>query len=125
MAGYCHCFDAADFTNWLGLFTDDGVFDRGERGVHRGKAQLREFLELIPVPDGTTRMMHFVSNEIIRVDGDQAHAMSYVLVVRPDGPRPLASWLAGRYEDHLVRQDGQWRFRHRKVLFDYVGEMSQ
>ena len=134
MARYCHYFDRADFENWLDLFTEDGAFELiGRSGSHNGKAALRAFTERIPVKDGTTQMMHIVSNEVIDFDSDtagqtdlsSARAMSYILVVRPDGARPLASWLAGRYEDHLLKQDGKWRFKTRRVHFDYLGELSQ
>jgi hypothetical protein len=32
--------------------------------------------------------------------------------------------LAGRYEDVLVKQDGQWRFKVRKIHFDISGDLG-
>lgn len=123
MANYCFYFDSAKFEQWVGLFTEDGVFDRGKYGVQHGRDELRAFTGKVPLSDGSPKLMHFVSNEIIRIEGDSARAESYILVVRPDGEGAVVNGLAGRYEDRLVRRDGRWLFHYRKVHFDYLGQM--
>lgn len=124
MANYCFHFDSANFEQWVGLFTEDGTFDRGDYGVQRGWAELRAFTEKFPLIDGSPKLMHFVANEVIRTDGDTARADSYILVVRPDNQGGVINGLAGRYEDQLVRQGGRWLFHYRRVHFDYMGRMK-
>ncbi|SPM38144.1 hypothetical protein BN2156_02180 [Mycobacterium numidiamassiliense] len=52
---------------------------------------------------------HNITTQSIEIDGDTAHAESYVIVVLigPDGGS--AQFITGRYLDRLERRDGQWR----------------
>ena len=118
LAWYCFHFDAGRFDDWLNLFTEDGVFDVSGVGRFVGRTQLRAFLKNVPVANGVPTMKHCVMNDIVRVDGDEATAQSYVLVAR-HGER-LELGVAGRYEDRLRRVDGQWRFMERKAFLDYM-----
>jgi ketosteroid isomerase-like protein len=121
MANYCFYFDAAEFDDWLDLFTEDGTFDGGSRGIHKGKDALRTFVQNFPLTGGSPMLRHCVMNEIIKVDGDTASAKSYVLVVRPSGEGALVNGLAGRYEDQFVKQGDRWLLKYRKVHFDLMG----
>jgi hypothetical protein len=38
---------------------------------------------------------------------------------------PLQPVIVGRYHDELVNTDGEWRFAHRHMLSDHVGDLSQ
>ena len=56
---------------------------------------------------------HISSNPQVDVQGDRATARSrHLLIMRgPNGePQPA---LAGRYEDELIREDGQWKILRR------------
>ena len=118
LARYCFHFDAGEFDQWLELFTEDGVFDLGSRGRFAGREALRSFLKVVPLTDGLPMIRHCVTNVIIDVQGEQATAHSYVLVVR--GGAALGVLAAGRYADQLTKQGGAWRFRERKVYFDLM-----
>jgi len=124
IADYCFHFDGGEFDKWVDLFTDDGTFDAGRMGAHKGKAALRAFLKNIRLTDGLPMMKHCVMNEVIKVNGDEATAKSYIVVVRAKGEGALVNGLAGRYEDHLVKQGDRWLFKTRKVHFDLMGDMS-
>ena len=130
IANYCFHFDGGKFDQWVDLFTDDGTFDAGPRGgVQEGKDALRAFVGALPgrmpMKDGAPMLKHCVMNEIIKVDGDEATAMSYIIVVRSKGEGGvLVNGLAGRYEDNLVKQDDRWLFKTRKVHFDLMGDMN-
>lgn len=129
IANYCYHFDGGEFDKWLDLFTEDGIFDAGETaGIHTGREALRAFVDAVPgrVPmkDGMPLLKHCVMNEIIKVNGDEATAMSYIIVVRSKGESALMNGLAGRYEDQLVKQGDRWLFKNRKVHFDLVGDMN-
>ena len=123
IANYCFHFDGAEFDQWVDLFTDDGVFDAGTVGVQKGKDALRAFLKNIRLTNGLPMVKHCVMNEIIKVNGDEATAKSYIVVVRSKGEGALVNGLAGRYEDQLVKQGDRWLFKNRKVHFDLMGDM--
>jgi 3-phenylpropionate/cinnamic acid dioxygenase small subunit len=118
LARYCFHYDGAEFTAWTDLFTVDCVFDAGPFGRYTGREGLERFLQSVPLVDGLPMVRHCVTNEVIRVEGSRAHARSYVVVVR-GGPQ-LATALAGRYEDQLVKLPGGWRFQERVILFDLL-----
>lgn len=123
LAEYCFAFDGGEFDKWVDLFTEDGTFDAGRLGVHRGKEALRAFVRTIPLTNGLPMMKHCVTNEVITVNGNEATAKSYIVVVRAKGAGVLVNGLAGRYEDHLVKEGDRWRFKTRKVHFDLLGDM--
>jgi len=123
IANYCFHFDGAEFDKWVELFAEDGAFDAGPRGVHKGKEALRKFLKNVPLTSGSPMMKHCVMNEIIKVEGEKATAKSYIILVRSKGEGALVNGLAGRYEDQLVKQGEQWLFQSRKVHFDLMGDM--
>ncbi len=118
LALYCFHFDGGRFEDWLDLFTEDGVFDVKGIGRFSGRDQLRAFLKNVPVTDGMPAMKHCVMNDIVQVDGDSASARCYVLVARGGGRLDLG--VAGRYEDHLRRVNGQWRFAERQAFLDFM-----
>jgi ketosteroid isomerase-like protein len=123
IAEYCFHFDGGEFDKWVDLFTDDGVFDAGPGGVQKGKDALRVFLKNIRLTNGSPMVKHCVMNEVIKVNGDEATAKSYIVLVRSKGEGALVNGLAGRYEDQLVKQGDRWLFKNRKVHFDLMGDM--
>ena len=124
IAEYCFHFDGGEFDKWVDLFTEDGVFDAGRMGVQKGKDALRAFLKNIRLTNGSPMMKHCVMNEVIKVNGIEATAKSYIVLVRAKGEGALVNGLAGRYEDQLVKQGGRWLFKNRKVHFDLMGDMA-
>jgi ketosteroid isomerase-like protein len=124
IAEYCFLFDGGEFDKWVDLFTDDGVFDAGRMGVQRGKDALRAFLKNVRLTNGSPMVKHCVMNEIIKVNGNEATAKSYIVLVRAKGEGALVNGIAGRYEDQLVKQGNRWLFKNRKVHFDLMGDMN-
>lgn len=128
LANYCFYFDGGEFENWVNLFTDDATFDLGPQGKPQGKDALRAFInaatKTMPLQRGIPALKHCVMNEIIKVNGDEATAKSYVLVPLVRGEGQLVNGLAGRYEDHLVKQGEHWLFQSRKVHIDLIGDMG-
>ncbi|HXK24690.1 MAG TPA: nuclear transport factor 2 family protein [Myxococcota bacterium] len=62
--------------------------------------------------------MHHVTTHTCTIDGDQAHAESYVLValLSPDGKS--ATVMSGRYVDRLERRDGAWKLAVRRATVE-------
>jgi hypothetical protein len=118
LARYCFHFDTGEFDEWLTLFTDDGAFEVSGIGRFTGREALREFLKGVPLTDGRPMIKHYVMNSVVHVDGDCAHARSYVIVVHAGEAVGIS--VAGRYADQLVKVGGEWRFKERTALLDFM-----
>jgi hypothetical protein len=120
LSTYCFHLDGGELDKWLELFTEDGCFDVGPLGKAQGRPAISVFLSRIRMTTSKVHgIKHYTLNSIITVSGAEARANSYVLVVR-DNDQKVNTALAGRYEDLLVKQGDQWRFKVRKVYLDIV-----
>ena len=61
-----------------------------------------------------TFVRHHITNPLIELDSDRAHARSYFTVHTDIGPDH-----SGTYSDTLVRTPQGWRFAHRLVRVDW------
>ncbi|MEI9851323.1 MAG: nuclear transport factor 2 family protein [Sphingomonas sp.] len=116
---YAMRLDARDHGGYARLFARDGEWS-GRMGQAKGPAAIEKMLEdgFGPTPAGfaNTNNFHLMTNMVVKVDGDRATAVSRLTYFeRAPGNVPVAK-LAGRYEDELVREDGRWLFRRRKVI---------
>ena len=124
---YAHYLDSGRDDDWLDLFTDDAVLDVRRRvtgGVnqphrHVGKDELRKFVvehsKRAAPPASYDK--HLYSSPLITVDGDEARVEQYAAGLDDDPSGPSLGRF-GRTLDHLVRQDGQWRFKERIIVTD-------
>ena len=108
--------DARDYAGYAALFARNGEWVNG-KNVYKGReAILKMLVDLYGAPAPgyiNNESYHIATNFQIDVNGDRATARSrHLLVMRgPKGePTPV---LAGRYEDELIREDGQWRILRR------------
>lgn len=113
MAEYCFRLDNDRFADMAALFTADGTWDTafGKGTGHAGiEALVRRLRGTTPRP----RAIHHVTNIVIRLDGDTATCFSNWMTVQnsDEGPK-IGS--AGSYSDDIVKQDGKWLFRCRKI----------
>jgi hypothetical protein len=69
---------------------------------------------------GSLQNMHNITTHTCDIDGDEAHAESYVigLFLNPDGV--TARLLAGRYIDRLERLEGEWRIALRRCTVEVI-----
>jgi hypothetical protein len=58
--------------------------------------------------------MHHITTHNCEIDGDTAHAESYVIVVLISPDTKNAQFINGRYIDRLERRDGKWRIALRR-----------
>jgi hypothetical protein len=58
-------------------------------------------------------------NHLYRVDGDRAagRATTVVSIATPSGCKIMGQ---GAYGDDLVKVDGEWKIRHRRVVNDHL-----
>ena len=114
---YSAYLDARDYDGYVGLFTEDGVWQNGTTR-REGRAEIRAMLTGLfgaaPEPGFVNRSsFHQIGNFEIDVEGDTARAKSrFVFVWRGEGGAPTPA-LSGQYHDELVRVDGEWKIKRR------------
>ena len=124
MSAYCFHVDDGEFDQFTALFTTDGTFEPGPQGKYQGRDAIRKFIaSVVPRRGEGPARKHCTMNNMISVNGSEARANSYIIVLRESESGIIPS-LAGRYEDLLVKQDGEWRFKVRKIHFDIAGDLG-
>lgn len=123
IANYCFYFDGGEFDKWVGLFTDDGIFDCGVLGVQEGKEAIKAFTKNVPLTNGLPMMKHCIMNEVINVSGNSATAKSYLMMFKTKTDGTIAIGMSGSYDDVLVKQNGRWLFKKRKLHIDSMANM--
>ena len=115
MAEYCFSLDGARYDDMAALFTEDGTWDTAF-GKATGRAAIAQQARDIRVRagDNRPRAVHLVTNIAIALDGASAEVRSNWTVVQnsPHGPK-IGS--GGAYADQMVKADGRWLFRYRKI----------
>jgi len=113
---YCRGVDRRDPDLIVGAFHEDGTADLGQ-GL-ASPADLARNIAQSTVPRPYT---HFVGNQLIEVDGDQALAETYFISYqqREHEGRHFTRTRAGRYVDRMQRREGRWRIAHRTVVDDW------
>jgi hypothetical protein len=66
--------------------------------------------------------LHNVTMHSCEIDGDVAHAESYVIGLFADKGAAMSRILAGRYIDRLERRDGTWRIVLRRATVEIAME---
>jgi hypothetical protein len=116
-----HWDDVAD------LFTEDGTWESGQRGVYAGKAQIRKALETFygaPALRFGELFDHLTLGTIVTIspDGRTAAARTTELV-QLGLNQEYARWELGAYEDEFVKQDGTWKIKsihyYPRMITDY------
>jgi ketosteroid isomerase-like protein len=115
-ARYCaYCDNNYDADGLASLFTEDAVWDGGERlGRSVGREAIRSFFQ------GSSKRLpfaiHHVTNPFIEVQGDTATGRWYLFQPCTRAAENRAVWLAARYEEEYVRVGGEWKFRRMNIF---------
>jgi hypothetical protein len=120
LARFIQLRDDHRFDEWVQLFTEDGTFQYGST-VLEGRLQIGDHVSnLLRADHGK----HLCLNSVIDVEGERATVSSDVVKLDPVEGKRLEYRIAtmGRYEDELVRHDGQWRFKRRRVVIAGLGD---
>jgi uncharacterized protein (TIGR02246 family) len=116
ITAYSNTQDAHDYDGYVALFAKNGEWVSGSN-VFRGHEAIKSMLvDLYGAPPPgyvNGESFHISFNADVRVHGDKATASSrHVLFMRGPNGEPVPM-LSGRYDDDLVREDGQWRILRR------------
>lgn len=123
MAAYCHALDACRFADVASLFAQDGIWTT-DYGEAKGRRAIEDMLRsVVPVKGEGPQRKHYITNIIIKVDGDSGRSVSDYLIVRESGP-DLIPVMGGTYRDEWVRQEGTWRFKRKELVHDIAGNMA-
>ena len=131
---YVFALDLHDPKAYAALFTPDAVITMGERkivGTSGIESLIQGYKDRIDYSkikaDSHGRkfgpVRHVNTAFLINVNGDTATSESYWMEVRSNadmngiGDRPSVINM-GRYEDELVKRNGQWLFSHRSIVAD-------
>jgi uncharacterized protein (TIGR02246 family) len=115
MAEYCFALDGGRYDDMAALFTEDGTWDTAF-GKATGRAAIAGLARDIRAKagDNRPRAVHLVTNIAISLSSKKAEVRSNWTVVQnsPEGPK-IGS--GGAYADQMVKQQGRWCFRYRKI----------
>lgn len=121
---YMVAVDAGDIDTVMSTWAEDGVL-HWVFGVEEGKEAIRDAMSGFggaryeEIEEGATsrqRTRHQIVNHVIDVDGDTATTTAYWFAMTNRTPQEDVQLLyMGHYEDELVRRDGTWLFKSRKV----------
>jgi uncharacterized protein (TIGR02246 family) len=124
VARYVTALDTLDADGYAGVFAEDADFDVAGTKYH-GRGEIVKVVtglkesRAAAEAEGRTQasLYHTMSNTAIEiVDADQARHASYWQTVRVGPDNVITVGAMGRYEDVLVKRDGQWLIRSRKVV---------
>jgi ketosteroid isomerase-like protein len=130
VATYAERIDLGDFEGVAELFTHATITVEENDVVVSGKDETQAMYEQWTrryADNGTPHTRHVTTNLILDVDDDAGTGTcrSYITVFQKTDVLPLQPILAGRYHDRFERVDGTWRFAHRHMINDYLGDLSQ
>jgi hypothetical protein len=107
--------DRHDVDLLTSTYHDDGV---DEHGITRNAGP--EYAGWANAVHAATSQnhLHNVTTHLCEIDGDEAHAESYVLVTLLAPDAATATVMCGRYLDRLERRDGVWRIALRTATVE-------
>lgn len=104
---YHECINGETFDAIPDLFTEDAILDFDYLGSANGRAELIAFFQ--KVENLLSFVKQFMHNHAVEVDGDSGRGYAYLeakTISKGD-----AYFVAARYDDEYVRENGEWRFK--------------
>lgn len=99
-----------------GSYHFDGVDEHGAANVIRGE-KYPDWANEVHAR-GSIQNLHNITTHSCEIEGDVAHAESYVIGLFFNSDGKTARLLAGRYIDRLERRDGEWRIALRRCTVE-------
>lgn len=124
---YCHGTDRHDWTTMAECYLSDATDDHGS--FQGTVAELAKYLEEKASSRGAKQ--HYVANQLIEIDGDDAVSEAYYLCyiefvddIEYGGDGARAVVIGGRYVDELRRESGTWRIAKRTAVVDWSRDLG-
>ncbi len=110
--------DRFDVDLLTAAYHPDGIDEHGAGAINKG-SDYAEWANAIHA-GGSQLHLHNITTHSCELDGDIAHAESYVLVglLNPDGKS--VRFINGRYIDRLEKRGGQWKIALRRCTVDLL-----
>jgi uncharacterized protein (TIGR02246 family) len=124
VANYVKGLDGLDADLYANVFTEDAVYDVTGT-VYQGRDAIRKIVTGLQESrarneaQGTESpaLYHVMSNSSIElIDEDEARHTSYAQTVRAADDGKFIVGFMGRYEDEIVKRDGRWQIKSRKLV---------
>jgi hypothetical protein len=112
---YSRGCDRGDEPRMASVYAKDGMDDHGSyhgSGVDFAKRTVGR----MKPGDALT---HLLGQTIVKVNGDKAGAETYFIATSKKEGSDTLNQLGGRFVDSLVRENGQWKIKHRIVMHDW------
>ncbi|MFF2840590.1 nuclear transport factor 2 family protein [Paenarthrobacter sp. NPDC057981] len=107
----CHTFDSNDGHGWASLYTPDGLIET-PGGEKVGYEALRQHVGIRH--EAKPGMRHLVFNIDVTENGQGCDGRAYFIVLRiEDGELSIRNF--GLYSDELVKHDGVWKLKSRRI----------
>lgn len=111
---YASTIDAGDHASLRALLADDARAKYGARGWLAGADAVVGFIRDKGADIGWQH--HLLSIYHVDIDGDEATALTYHTSYQITRDRPdEAAMIVARYHDRLVRTDGRWLIREKRM----------
>jgi len=121
---YLFALDFQDAETYASTFAEEGVLNWAQ-GEIKGRKAIYDFMasgKYNPARDAQkgkwpAASRHFITNQVIKVEGDTARAVTYWFQATNNktNRRTMVLGLFGHYEDELVKINGQWYFKSRTI----------
>ncbi len=129
MARYLFAIDYQDWDAYVATFAEDGELEFAT-GTSKGRAAIRDAVTKFQVGIGKfyhtedgkpAKLRHVILQSAIRIERDHAWARSLWLEMANHGPQDtMKMGTYGMYDDELRKVKGQWLFKKRRVLNEFI-----
>lgn len=126
---YAERIDLGDFAGVAALFEHATLTFEGFGDAVSGREEIQRLYERTTrrYEDGTPKTKHVMTNLIVEVDEEGAHAnsRSYFTVLQAvPGALTLQPVIAGRYRHRYSCVDGHWRIDAMHIMIDLMGDLA-
>ena len=110
--------DRFDIDLLTAAYHSDGIDEHGAASINPGP-EYGEWANAIHAA-GAELHLHNITTHTCEIDGDVAHAESYVIVGLLNRDGKSTRLINGRYVDRLERRDGDWKISLRRCTVDLL-----
>jgi uncharacterized protein (TIGR02246 family) len=123
MQQYVWSVDSLDADGYVAVFTEDAEIDSNGM-ISKGHSAIRKIVTDLQARQAANRaegkppgnLYHVISNERVSFSSPtEAVYRSYWQTMRKSTDNRYTTGGFGRSEDHLVKRDGKWRIKYRKL----------